>query len=135
MRSRPGSDGKIDQSIHPSIHPSIGYKKVGRATEVTLPLGLTDIVPMPTVLVFWLVKSWLLKVRFSLKFLPAWLAAVNVLKPNLIFTIGSKDILTVVKDLAVLVAPTWATVGVKKVVVFFIIYVHVLIKTQTLYKA
>tara|TARA_R100001510_G_C7636698_1_gene194774 strand:+ start:828 stop:1025 length:198 start_codon:yes stop_codon:yes gene_type:complete len=64
-----------------------------------------------------------------------WLATINVLKPNLIFTVGGIDIPTVVKDLAVLVAPSWATVSVKKVVVLFIIYVHVLIKTQTLYKA
>jgi hypothetical protein len=112
-------------------YPSIRLQKVGRATEVALPLVLTDVVPMPTVR---FVKIGLLKVRFSLKFFPTWLATLNVLKPSLLFTVSRKDVLAVVKNFTVLIAPTWATVSVKKVLVLFIVYVHVLVKPQTLYK-
>jgi len=38
----------VDQSINPLMrYPSIGLQKVGRATEVALPLGLTDFVLHP----------------------------------------------------------------------------------------
>jgi hypothetical protein len=116
MRSRPGSDGKIDQSIHPSIHPSIGYKKVGRATEVALPLGLTYFVVRPITNSHMRHEVWLV----------ATAPCPTVIRPFLKLA----PITTVIVPInyAVLVAPTWRIVLVKELLIALVVNVHITIK-------